>query len=1489
MYSKIIQLIMEKLLTNSSKIMWGKDRLTIKNLLASRKGKSLSYGVLYLLMTILFTVIGTSISAQCTDPTPEILGDFSVCGGETVTYTVETFDPANTYLYSLAGGGTIDDQSNGEVTITFDTDAGGPFLLTLTETVDTCSGTASAAIIIEGDAILVCNDNLNISLASDCTLEITPDIILESPQFPEDSYEVTVKDEFGNPIPNILNASHLGMELEISVTHLCSGNVCWGDIILEDKLAPEIMCENDTLTCDEFAAFSMTEPTILEDNCGDATLEFEVVDTEQPCSSPYSLIRAITWIATDASGNESDPCTQLIHVERVTLADLSFPPSYDGLGSNPNPLSCSGNFATTDEGYPALSVTGQPGGDAGCSSIEFTFSDTELPICDATCTYSNSNYKVIRTFVAVDWCTGEIREETQIIKVLDTQKPTMQAVSDITMSVNPFDCSAQVPLPIPTYSDNCTAYESLVVTYTAEMGTIINNVLFLDAPAKTMAGDGVEVTVTVADCCGNTNERTFEIFLTDDTPPVVVADSYETISLLPTGQATLYATSLDDGSYDNCGPVEIKVKRMDNGSGNPSIDLFPPSGNDNAQFNEVVHFFCSDVDEDNPVMVQLQVCDDAGMDGTFGNTNDNCNTAMVEVTVQNKYAPVIQCPANTTISCIDFESIDINDQAQMNALFGTATSVGPCNPTITSTANASNMLNCGTGFITRNFTATSTGGTDNCTQTISVVALNENLLTCDRISFDELNNSIYNWCTVNDGVNDDDDDLPAINIVGCQGINIAEVNVNTADLCTTVGVQTEIDTFDYAGSSACKKYVVHYEVIDQCVFDENYVNPATGQIDPFNSNNGYFEMYLEYNVVDNDAPVLTCESVSLEGDNCDGSTASVSIVAEDECTPENELLYEFRVDVGANGSVDFPAGNNWFTGNSFSGSTLGLPAIPPGNHILLWRVDDGCGNSQTCSQNISVSPFDKAPTPYCLGGLSTAVMNNNGSVEIWAEDFDNGSQDDCGSPLTFTMIRESDAANLNNPQNQAQSALEFDCDDIPNGVSAVIELRIYVTDETGAFDYCTVTLKVEDNEANICPDNISLGMLSGDIVTTNGTGLKDAMVQINSIQAEYPKTVFTDENGAYSFDVFLLNDYSIYASDNTDYLYGITTADILLIQKHILGLQALSTPYKMIAADVNNDCKIAGNDIIQVRKLLLGYYENDELPANESWRFIQEGQDFGSAQPCDFSEQIDLEYIQESSTNHNFVAVKVADVNGTTENGLDSGGADVRSGNSLDLIIDNQSFKAGDIIRIPVNAANFEDLKGLQFTMSMNKFVINGLESGGLNVSNNNVNMNLAEYGLMSISYDNIHGMSVTTEEALFTVIATAVEDGELRENVILTDDGLVAESYFGIDIETGSIELNLRDGNSIVKVDNNFTLLQNQPNPFSELTNIRFELPSTGEASLKIYDITGRLVYAKADVFNKGYNMITIRKEDLSASGELFYQLEYDGNIETRRMILIK
>lgn len=57
-------------------------------------------------------------------------------------------------------------------------------------------------------------------------------------------------------------------------------------------------------------------------------------------------------------------------------------------------------------------------------------------------------------------------------------------------------------------------------------------------------------------------------------------------------------------------------------------------------------------------------------------------------------------------------------------------------------------------------------------------------------------------------------------------------------------------------------------------------------------------------------------------------------------------------------------------------------------------------------------------------------------------------------------------------------------------------------------------------------------------------------------------------------------------------LEGVTTMDIILIQKHILGIKSLDSPYKIIAADVNNSQSITASDIAEIRKLILGVIES---------------------------------------------------------------------------------------------------------------------------------------------------------------------------------------------------------------------------------------------------------------------------------------------------------
>jgi hypothetical protein len=85
------------------------------------------------------------------------------------------------------------------------------------------------------------------------------------------------------------------------------------------------------------------------------------------------------------------------------------------------------------------------------------------------------------------------------------------------------------------------------------------------------------------------------------------------------------------------------------------------------------------------------------------------------------------------------------------------------------------------------------------------------------------------------------------------------------------------------------------------------------------------------------------------------------------------------------------------------------------------------------------------------------------------------------------------------------------------------------------------------------------------------------------------------------------------------------------------------------------------------------------------------------------------------------------------------------------------------------------------------------------------------------------------------------------------------------------------------------FNLYQNYPNPFNPSTTIKFSLPSSSYATLKIYNALGEEI---AVLVNKELTTGTYEIEwDASdlPSGIYFYQLKTDGYVETKKMILMK
>ncbi len=571
-----------------------------------------------------------------------------------------------------------------------------------------------------------------------------------------------------------------------------------------------------------------------------------------------------------------------------------------------------------------------------------------------------------------------------------------------------------------------------------------------------------------------------------------------------------------------------------------------------------------------------------------------------------------------------------------------------------------------------------------------------------------------------------------------------------------------------------------------------------------------------------------------------------------------------------------------------NGETVSIPlpdiAGSMSNHKVVWKVTDGCNNVTSCDTEFMVVD-KKGPTPYCVN-LSTAVMESSGTVELWAIDFNVGSFDNCTAEedlrYTFTSTPPEDDPNYD--EAQYSSSMIFDCGDVEN---SPVEVNMYVWDEKGNADFCVVFLTLVDN-SGACggkPD------IAGKVATAGGLGVEEVEVKLEANLPEYPRLEMTDDSGDYLFEANALNgSYQLSGSKDVDYLNGVSTLDLVKIQRHILGLESLDSPYKLIAADVNGDDDVKASDLTELRKLILGVIT--DLPTNESWRFVDGEQELSmdmDLADVDYTQEI--ENLEGNTMSKDFVGVKIGDVTEDASANLASNStAVVRSNKRLSLSILNQEVVAGQEVSVDFTSEDFESVFGYQFTLELKGLEFVGIEDGAVEMREEHVGV-LTE-NVLTMSYHNTTGLSVTENEEIFTVQFVAKEAGMLSNMLDITSKVTRSEAYVstspngGETLEVRDVVIEVRGG---VAEGETTALYQNEPNPFDEITVIGFDLGERAGATLTVFDVTGKVILKKNIDGVKGYNTVNLAAKQLGTSGVLYYTLESGDFTATKKMIVIE
>ena len=1167
--------------------------------------------------------------------------------------------------------------------------------------------------------------------------------------------------------------------------------------------------------------------------------------------------------------------------------------------------------------YPSLGCDGNThlqAVDNNMCGFYTTYSDQEIPTCGASC--GSSNKKVIRTWTILDWCNADTAPfiYIQVIESADNEAPTIELVDDFGVSVNPWNCLGEFSLPAPTLMHDLCSTE-LSYTVSGPAGTTLlapnttsnpsDNWIVFGAPKGI-----VPFTYIVSDCCGNTSSAELKVNVYDTTPPVPVATENIIINLTTSGQldsdgnaqgfAKLYNTSVDKGSYDGCSDVRIEIRREESPvacgyTGNSTYatnDDFPNAGDTNptrADYDpdngEYVKFCCADITDVDPVTgveyglipVRMRVFDDGNMNGILGDwvdadndgvqdagEYDNFNETWVTVRVEGKAIASIVCPPDVTLAC----DMDYTDPA----MIGTATTLALCGSESVDVTFNPQLDACGVGFVIATYTVVgSSNPVISCNQRIDI----ENPYP----SFDPADINFPRSLPTN-----------ATQQISCTDALTYAAPTWTAGACDFIGYTEEVDTFFFevdpntgAPNDACFKILRRFTVIDWCVYD------AT------NGQDGLYYGSQTIKITDRDAPVLNnCVAQMFE---VDGECVRTSTVLTNNATDSGNcssdwLKWQVFVDTWGDNVIDYeyssflPSNDSNIT-NDTNGNGINDKYLAPTNsgedvsitvseviessmfnHVVTWKVTDGCGNVASCTTTFMVVD-KKAPTPYCVS-LSTALMENSQAVELWAIDFDLGAFDNCTAQehLRFTFSNTAPEDDSSYDASQRSSAMSF-------GTAGEIPVNVYVWDEKGNVDFCTVVLTVIDNGGS--------GLrVSGMAATELGDGVEDAEVLVEANLSEYPRIDMSASTGVYAFESNPIGmDYEVSVMKNDNHTNGVSTLDLVLIQRHILAFADLDSPYKVIAADINRDDKVSSIDVVELRKVILGVQK--EFSQNTSWRFVDSGQVFADiSSPWPVDETRTISSLSTDMEAEDFVAVKIGDVNATATDNVSGASTEVRSSETLLLELESRSVKAGEQVEITLSSGDFTSVSGLQMTVEFDGLAYTDVLSKAIVIDAQNVGV--INDKVITMSWNT--NTAITTSEDLFVIRAVATKDGNISEMIKVTDRVITPEVYIGSSLEVQNVELGIRGGKEVVLINE---LMQNEPNPFKEMTTISFKLAKAGKAVLTIRDVTGKVFRKVRGEYSAGKNTISISKSELNASGVLFYTLDSGEFSETMKMIVVE
>ncbi|MCC6600044.1 MAG: T9SS type A sorting domain-containing protein, partial [Crocinitomicaceae bacterium] len=378
------------------------------------------------------------------------------------------------------------------------------------------------------------------------------------------------------------------------------GNTGYGHTFyyVYDNEAPEftVLPADVTVECDgEIPAPSSQ----AMDNCGEVTIN--VAESTEPgeCTQSYYIYR--TYTAVDECGNSST-ASQII-----TVVD-TIAPVFTGIYEINQPC----------DDYAGIYVQVSDNCDP---EVNVTYSDLEVS--------GGCQGRIIREYVATDDC-GNTSTFDQIITLTDVIPPVL--VSEMPQDISS-NCSEQIPVYDPVFTDNCDDEVSVTMTST---------------PSSEGCSQSLTQVWTASDNCGNTTSVSRVVTIVDTTPPQWESEGFEN-----TFSCGIVVDVVPPVATDNCSSITY-FPSSETISGDCPADVtqiyrwvaVDACGNISDTISFIIHY----VDDEAPEFINIPVsgiysCDEEVPSGS-PTVTDNCSEFTVDM---NEESIAGNCPQSYTI------------------------------------------------------------------------------------------------------------------------------------------------------------------------------------------------------------------------------------------------------------------------------------------------------------------------------------------------------------------------------------------------------------------------------------------------------------------------------------------------------------------------------------------------------------------------------------------------------------------------------------------------------------------------------------------------------------------------------------------------------------------------------------------------------------------------------------------------------------------------